>query len=79
MAHLEKAKRFDQFHNCVKSLPLTEQALLKLKKLHPRTLEIIEILDDALRYKFNALNCTNLKREALNCAEERYGWYTSAH
>ena len=81
VAHLEKAKVFDETHNWVQSLRWSDMALSKLKKLtaRPRTLEIIQILDDALRYKFNALNCTNLKSEALECAEERYSLWAAGH
>ena len=79
MVHLEKARGFNQDYNWSQCLHHSELALTKLNKLHPRTLEVIEILDDALTFKFDALNCTNLKREAMECAQERYSLWAAGH
>ena len=78
-AHLEKAKGFDRERNFVQLLRYSEMASTKLKKLHPRTLEVVEIIDDAMRMKFNALNFMNQKKEALECAEERYSLWAAGN
>ena len=79
VANLEKARVFDVAYDWVQSLRLAELSLKSLRKLQPRPLEVIMLLDDALRFKFNALNCTNLKQEALECAEERYSLWAAGH
>ena len=76
MAHLQKATGFDRDNNWVQSLHYSELALVKLKQLKDRP---IEAIDDALRYKFNALNFMGRNREALECATERYCLYLREH
>ena len=69
MAHLLKAMGFDRDRNFVQLLRYSELALVKLKQLNDRP---IEAIDEALTYKFNALNFMGQKRESLECAQERY-------
>ena len=76
MAHLQKAKGFDRDNNWVQTLRYSELALVKLKQLNDRP---IEPIDDALTYKFNALNCMGQKRECLECAKELYCLYLTKH
>ena len=76
MAHLQKAEGFRRDRNYVQLLRYSELALVKLKQLNDRP---IEAIDDALHYKFNALNFMNQNREALECAQERYCLYLTKH
>ena len=79
MNHLEKAMGFDRERNWVQSLRFSELALTKLKKLHPRPFEVINIIDGALTFKFNALNFTNQEKQALECAQERYSLWAAGY
>ena len=76
MAHLQKAKGFYRDDNFVQTLRYSELALVKLKQLNDRP---IEAMDNALRYKFGALNYMDHNREALECAQERYCLYLTKH
>ena len=76
MAHLKKANAFNQDNNWVEALRYSELALVKLKQLNDRT---IEDIDEALTYKFNALNFMGQRRESLECAKERYCLYLTKH
>ena len=76
MSHLQKAKGFNRDNNWIQSLRYSELALGKLKQLNDRP---IESIDDALRYKFSALNLMDQNREALECATERYCLYLTTH
>ena len=76
MAHLQKARGFKRDRNLMQSLRYSDLALVKLKQLHDRP---IESIDDALLYKFNALNQMDRNREALECAQERYCLYLTSH
>ena len=76
MAHLQKVEGFRRDRNFVQTLRYSELALVKLKQLNDRP---IEAIDDALHYKFNALNFMNQNREALECAQERYCLYLTKH
>ena len=76
MAHLQKAQGFDQDCNWMQTLRYSELALVKLKQLHDRP---IESIDEALSYKFDALNFLDRNREALECAKERYCMYLTRH
>ena len=76
MAHLQKALGFNRDRNWMQSLRYSELALVKLKPLNDRP---IEAIDDALSYKFNALNFMGRSREALECATERYCLYLREH
>ena len=78
MAHLEKAEGFGRERNCPETLRYAELALTKLNQLKDRSLAVIEILDQALLLKFNALNFMGRNTEALECATERYNmWATT--
>ena len=76
MAHLQKARGFDRDNNWLQTLRYSELALVKLKQLNDRP---IEDIDEALRFKFNALNLMARNREALECAQERYCLYLTCH
>ena len=76
MAHLQKAKGFDRDHNWVQLLRYSDLALLKLKQLNDRP---IKAIDDALTYKFTALNLMGHDKEALECAKEKYCLYLTKH
>ena len=76
MSNLQKANGFHRDDNYVHALRYSELALVKLKQLTDRP---IEALDDALRYKFGALNTMGRDREALECAQERYCMYLTSH
>ena len=79
MAHFEKALGFDRANNWVQSLRSSELALTQLKKLHPRPLELIDIIDGAMTFKYNALNLMNRQKEALECAQERYSLWAAGY
>ena len=70
--HLEMAKGCGEGNNLPQALHCCDLALISLKKLHARPLEVIEIIDTAMGNKFNVLNLMGKKKEALACAEERY-------
>ena len=76
MAYLQKANGFDRDLNDVQTLRYSELALVKLKQLNDRP---IEAIDQALQYKFNALNFMGQDRESLECARERYCLYLTSH
>ena len=76
MSNLQKAGRFERDSNWVQLFCYSELALVKLKQLTDRP---IEALDDALRYKFSALNFMGRHRDALKCAQERYCLYLTSH
>ena len=71
-ANLDKAKGFHDGLNWVQTLRFAEIAATKLKQLKDRRLETVQLIDDALRCKYNALNLMGRHREAQECAEERY-------
>ena len=79
MAHLEKAKGFHREQNWVQLFLYAELALTKLKQLKDRRLETVEIIDLALRCKFNALQRICRHKEALECAKERYTLWAMNH
>ena len=72
-ANLAKSKGFQREQNWVQSLRYGEIAATKLKQLKDRRLETVQLIDDALRCKYNALNFMGRYKEAQECAEERYG------
>ena len=76
MSNLQKARGFHRDRNWVQTLRCSDIALVKLKKLTDRP---IEIIDDALRLKLNALNFMDRNRESLECAQERYCLYPTSH
>ena len=79
LVNLDKAKGFNQARNWLPSLRFSELALAKLRPLNDRSLAIIEILDDALSYQFNALHFLDRKMEALECATERYNLWANSY
>ena len=78
-AHLLKAEGFDRELNWPQSLRFSESALTCLKKLNARPLEVIMVIDDAMRIKFNALNFLGQHAESLECAKERYGLWAAGY
>ena len=78
-AHLLKARGFDRAQNWTQSLRFSDLALTMLKKLKARPLEVILIIDDAMRIKYNALNHMGRKTEALECAKERYSLWAAGY
>ena len=76
MSHLQKAMGYHRDRSLVQLLRYSELALVKLKQLNDRP---IEALDEALLYKFCALNFMGRNREALECAQERYCMYLTSH
>jgi hypothetical protein len=78
-AHLQKAERFNEERNWTQSLRFSELALTMLKKLTARPFEVIEILDDAMRIKYNALNFMGQKKEGLECAKVRYSLWAAGY
>ena len=72
ITNLTKAKGFNRERNYVQSLRFGEIAASKLKQLNDRRLETVQLINDALGYKFDALNFMARDREAMECAEERY-------
>ena len=77
--YVEKADRFDAQRNFAQALRYSALALSMLKKLNPRTIEVIKLLDTAMRIKFNALSFTNRKMEALECAKDRYSLWSMGY
>ena len=71
-ANLEKAKGFERERNWMQLLRYGELAATKLKQLKDRRLETVQLINDALECKFNALIFMGRCREAKECAEERY-------
>ena len=78
-AHVYKAQEFDQQQNWVQTLHHADLALTKLKQLKDRRLETVEIIDAALRCKFNAILRSGREREALECAKEQYTLWAMNH
>ena len=77
-SNLEKAERYHDERNFTQSLRYSDMALIKLKQLKARPLEVIELLSRALTIKCDALKLTDQITEALECAKERYTlWATT--
>ena len=72
-AHLDKAKELHHEQNWVQTLRYSELAITKLKQLDEFPHDVVEIIDHALRLKYNALCFLDQHKEALECAKERYG------
>ena len=79
MAHLEKAERFDEVRNWIQALRHADLALTKLKQIKDRRLETVEILDNAFRFKFDALQRLDRDTEALECVKECYTLWAMNH
>ena len=78
-ANLAKAKGFYEQQNWVQALRYAELAVTKLKQLKDRRLETVQLIDDAMRCKFDALQYLDRHREAMECAEERYTLWAMNH
>ena len=74
--HLTKAQGFERERNWPMLLHHANIAATKLKLLKDRP---VELIDDALRIKYNVLSFTGRNREALECAKEWYCMYPSNH
>ena len=79
ISHLQKAKVYDNECNFTEQLRYAELALTKLKQLKDRSLETVEVLDEALDMKFTALNFMDRNKEALECATERYNMWATTY
>ena len=79
ITHLQKAEGFERERNFVKSLRSSELALTQLEQLNSRPLDVVEVMDNALRMKYNAMNFLDQKKEALECARERYSLWAAGH
>ena len=77
--HLLKADGFDREQNWAQSFRFSESALTSLTKLNPRPLEVINIIDEAMRTKYNALSFMGHRKEALECAKERYSLWAAGY
>ena len=62
LAYTNKAKAFFYERNFLQTLRYAELALTKLMRLIDRPLAVISLLDEALSYKFNALNMNIMSR-----------------
>ena len=71
-ANSAKAGGFYGERNYIQALRFANLAATKLKQLKDRRLETVQLIDDALRCKYNALNFMGRYKEAKECAEERY-------
>ena len=76
MAHLEKANGFLLEQNWPQTLRHADLAATKLKQMKDRP---VELIDNSLNCKYNALNFMNQHREALECAKEWYLLWPTKH
>ena len=76
MANLSKAQGFHTAQNWPQTLRYSDLAITKLKQLKDCP---VEIIDQALNCKFDALNMMGRYREALECAKEWYCLYLTKH
>ena len=78
-ANITKATGFQREQNWVQSLRYAELAATKLKLLKDRRLETVQLIDDALSLKFDALQYMGRHREALDCIKECYTIWAMNH
>ena len=78
-ANNTKALGFQQQQNWAQALRYAELAATKLKQLKDRRLETVQLIDDALTYKYNALQFMDRDREALECIKECYTLWAMNH
>ena len=78
-AHLNKAKGFHRERNYAQALRYGEIAATKLKQLKDRRLETVQIIDAALRIKFDALTFMARNKEAMECIKECYTLWAMNH
>ena len=79
MANIIKSEGFQDQRNFVQALRYAAIAVTKLKQLKDRRVETVQIIDNSMRCKFNALNFMDRNREAKDCAEERYTLWAMNH
>ena len=78
-ANTDKAKGFWNQRDWAQVFRYAELAAIKLKKLKDRRLETVQMIDEALTMKFDALQLMARHREALECAKERYTMWAMNH
>ena len=79
-ANLTKAQaQFGQQRNFAQALHYTEVAATKLKQLKDRRLETVELIDAALRCKFDCLQLMGRNREGMECIKECYTLWAMNH
>ena len=78
MTNLEKAKGFHG-NNWEQTFRYGDLAATKLKQLKDRRLETVELINDALSLKFDALIFLGRQNEAMECAKERYTLWAMNH
>ena len=78
-ANVLKAIGFEAEHNWVQSLRFSELALTKLNKLKARPLNVIKVIDNAMRMKYNSLCFIGKKKEALESAKKRYSMWAAGN
>ena len=71
-ANLAKAQSFEHERDFVQTLRFADIAATKLKQLKDRSLGTVELINDAMVCKFNALGYMGRYKEAMACAEENY-------
>ena len=76
MANTQKAEGFHDQRNWQQTLRHASLAATKLKQLKDRP---VEDIDEALKFKYNALLFMARHREALECAKEWYCLYLTNH
>ena len=76
MANLERAERFERANNWQQTFHHANLAATKLKQIKDRP---VEIISQALGYKFDALNMIGRHREAQECAKEWYCLWLTKH
>ena len=79
LANFAKAERFHQEKNWVQTLRYGDLAATKLKQLKDRRLEIVQVINNALTCKFNALQRLDRHREAMECIKECYTLWAMNH
>ena len=78
-ANLLKAAVFHRDRNWVQTLRYGELAATKLKQLKDRRMETVELIDDALSCKFDALQYLGRNRDAMECIKECYTLWAMNH
>ena len=79
IANIAKAKTFHDDKNWVQTLRYAELAATKLKKLKDRRLETVKLIDEALTYKYAALQAMEHHSKALECVKENYTLWAMNH
>ena len=79
ITHLRKADVFWKEQNYVQLLRFSELAEKALNKLKARPLEVITIIDEAMRMQLNSLNFMGRHKESLECAKRRYSLWAAGY